>query len=419
MGCRIALLVAAIVTCSSAAESGSDSLLASVRSKVLASAETIPRYVCRQTLVRQTYASHQQPTRTCGTLPESVSFEPSQPDAMLALTNGIPGYTLISSDRANLDVMIAGGVELFSWPGGGKFLSNNPNDLLSGGFAGNGDFASFIITAFSSGQTSFQYFGLCGPAPCVRYRYDVPVAVGRYVVENPIEKTIVGYHGIIDIDPQSADLLAGTVIPTDLQKAMPMACDTGTRMMYKRTTLNASEFTIPEAVAQEYVDGNGWYFSNWIQYNGCRQYSAESTVQFGNDGTAPGLDSSQPQAARAMLHRGSTLELRLVTNLDSGLSSAGDPVEATLVRPVQASDGRAIPAGSVVSGHLTEVQRTYSPEPRVRIAIRFDTIVIDGRSTPVTLFPTGKVDRPGRGVFTFSRERVLLDRKFVSRWRVQ
>ena len=189
--------------------------------------------------------------------------------------------------------------------------------------------------------------------------------MGRYVVENPIEKIIVGYHGSIDIDPQSADLLAATVIPTDLQEAMPMACDTGIRMMYKRTTLNASAFTIPEAVAQEYVDGNGWYFSNWIQYNGCRQYSAESTFQFGNDGTAPRLDSSQPQAARAMPRRGSTLELRLVTNLDSGLSSAGDPVEAVLVRPVQARDGRAIPAGSMVSGHLTQVQRTYSPEPRL------------------------------------------------------
>jgi hypothetical protein len=315
--------------------------------------------------------------------------------------------------------MIAGGVELFSWPGGGKFLSNNPDDLLGGGFAGNGDFASFIITAFSSGQTSFQYLGPCGQTPCIRYRYDVPVAVGRYVVKNSVAKTIVGYHGSIDIDPQSADLLAATVIPTDLQKAMPMACDTGTRMMYKRTTLNASEFTIPEAVAQEYVDGNGWYFSNWIQYNGCRQYSAESTLQFGNDGTAPGPDSNQPQAAGVVPRRGSTLELRLATNLDSDFSSAGDPVEATLVRAVQARDGHAIPAGRGVSGHLTQVERIYSPKPHVRFAIRFDTIVLDGRSTPVTLFPTSKIEGRGRGVFTFSRERVVLDSKFVSRWQMQ
>jgi hypothetical protein len=232
---RIALLVAAVATCVSAA-SDSDPLLARVRSKVLASARTIPQYVCRQTLVRQTYAARRKPSRACGTLSASLSFDPSQPGTVLALTNEMPGYTLISSDRAILDVMMAGGVELFSWPGDGKFLTSDPDDLLGGGLAGNGDFASFIVTAFSSGQTSFEYRGPCAPASCVRYRYTVPAAVGRYMVKDPIEKTTVGYHGTLDIDAQSADLLAVTVIPTDISKAMPMACDLRTRMMYERTT---------------------------------------------------------------------------------------------------------------------------------------------------------------------------------------
>jgi hypothetical protein len=133
-------------------------------------------------------------------------FDPSQPDTLLALTNGVPGYTLISSDRADLDVMIADRAELFSWPGSGNFQTNNPADLLGGGFGGNGDFGSFIIVAFSSGQTSFEYLGPCRGASCVRYSYDVPVGVGQYVVEkkNPIARVTVGYHGSIDIDSQSA-----------------------------------------------------------------------------------------------------------------------------------------------------------------------------------------------------------------------
>jgi hypothetical protein len=414
MFCRITLLVAAMVTGVSAGESDSDSLLARVRSKALASAKTIPRYVCRQTLVRQVYASRKKPSRTCGTLSD---FDPSQPDTLLALTNGIPGYTLISSDRANLDVMIADRAELFSWPGSGNFQTNNPADLLGGGFGGNGDFGSFIIVAFSSGQTSFEYLGPCRGASCVRYRYNVPVGVAQYVVEkkNPIARVTVGYHGSIDIDSQSANLLAATVIPGDLSKRI--ACDIRTRMMYDRTTLNASEFTIPEAVAVEDLDANGWYFSNWIQYTGCRQYSAESTLRFGDDGPAPGPDEQKLPAA--MLGRGTTLELRLATKVDSGLSSAGDSVEARLVRAIRARDGRAIPAGTKVSGHLAQVQRTYASKPSVRFAIRFDTILINGRLTPVTLFPMGEMDGRGHGVFTFSRERVVLDSKFVSRWRVQ
>ena len=39
---------------------------------------------------------------------------------------------------------------MYSWPGGAKFETNNPDDLLGGSFAGNERLASFIITAFGS-----------------------------------------------------------------------------------------------------------------------------------------------------------------------------------------------------------------------------------------------------------------------------
>src|SRR5579871_4804818 len=165
---RIGLLMATVVTAATAADIDPGSLLASVQSKVLAGARNFPRYICQQTLVRQTYSSRKHRSQACGTLPESVSFNSSQPDTERALTNGVPGYTLISSDRAKLDVMIAGDEELFSWPGGGKFQTDSLNDLLGGGFSGNGDFANFITTVFSSGQTSFEFLGPCGPS-CVRY----------------------------------------------------------------------------------------------------------------------------------------------------------------------------------------------------------------------------------------------------------
>jgi hypothetical protein len=418
MCCRITLCAVAMITCASAADIDPVTLLERVRAKVLASAQTVPRYVCRQSLVRQTYATLRKPSQACGTLSEARPSDPSHPDAVLALSNGIPGFTLISADRARLDVMIADGVELFSWPGGGKFQTNNPDDLLGGGFAGNGDFASFIITAFTSGQTNFEYVGSCGSASCVRYRYDVPVGVSRYVVENPVEKVQVGYHGSIDIDAESATLLAATVIPTGLSERMRVACDVRTRMTYVRAALNASEFTIPQTAEKEYLDAEGWYFSNWIQYTGCRQYSAESTLRFGDDQAASVPDGQTAQAAAAMPRRGATLELRLATKLDSDLSSAGDRVEATLVRAVPASRGRMIPAGSVVSGHLAQVEKTYSPKPKVKFAIRFDTIVVGGKPMPVAVFPTGKMDGRGHGVFTFSQPRVALDSKFVTRWRV-
>ena len=47
--------------------------------------------------------------------------------------------------------------------------------------------------------------------------------------------------------------------------------------------------------------------------------------------------------------------------------------------------------------------------------MRLDTILIGGKPTPVTLVP---MDAKGRGVFTFTREKVVLDTNYVSRWRL-
>jgi hypothetical protein len=44
--------------------------------------------------------------------------------------------------------MLAGGQELFSWPGGRSFGTQDPNDLLGGGLSGSGDFANFLISVF-------------------------------------------------------------------------------------------------------------------------------------------------------------------------------------------------------------------------------------------------------------------------------
>ena len=55
------------------------------------------------------------------------------------------------------------------------------------------------------------------------------------------------------------------------------------------------------------------------------------------------------------------------------------------------------------------------PKPGVSFVMRLDTILIGGKPTPVTLVP---MDAKGRGVFTFTREKVVLDTNYVSRWRL-
>jgi hypothetical protein len=70
------------------------------------------------------------------------------------------------------------------------------------------------------------------------------------------------------------------------------------------------------------------------------------------------------------------------------------------------------------------VERTYAPRPAVSVAMRFDAIIfdaiiLDGAPVGLNLIPVGKQDVRGRAVFNFRQEKVILDDKFVSQWRVR
>ena len=399
------LLLAGSIAIVWAGDTDSASLLARVQSKVRDNARKIPRYVCRQRIERQGFALVNGFSRACGTLPEQGSSE-------------VPHLSLRMADRARLDVMLTESSELFSWPGGRRFDTNSPDDLLVGGMSGSGDFATFVISVFTFDQVTFEYLGVCEGGSCVRYRYNVPREVSRYLVKGTLSEATVGYHGTFDVDPQSADLMQMTVVPTDLSEVLFEACDFRTRMTYTRTTTLAGEFMIPASTEMEYLAKDGSYSLNRISYESCRQYTSESVLSFGDDfrGTT---SERQAKVSEALPVVGSELRLRLASKIDSELGSAGDSVEATLVRAVRNTNGGAIPAGTIIGGHLAQLESVYVPRSQVIIAIRFDTIVLNGTPVPIALNPIGKMDSRGRGIFSFPGPRVVLDKQFVSRWRVR
>ena len=395
----------------SAGDIDSAALLSRAQSRIRNNAGKIPRYVCRQKIERTAFA-RLAPNLTVSVNKAGICW--TLPDRGLPK---VPSLSLIQADRAHLDVMLAQGAEFFSWPGGRSFDTSDPGDLLGGGLSGSGDFASFVINVFAGDEVTFEYLGTCPSAACARYRYDVPLQVSHYIVKSVLETVTVGYHGTFDLDPQSAELVRMTVAPTELSEALPGACDIRTRMTYTRTTMQAGEFMIPESTEMEYLDGEGSYSLNRVSYEGCRQYTSESVLTFGDD-TPQLLTGDNTKISQAPPVAGSELTLRLASKIDSEHGSAGDNLEATLVRAVQDTEGGSIPAATIIRGHLAELQRVYFPRRQVVIAIRFDTIVLNGSPIRLTLEPIGKMDRHGRGIFSFPGQRVMVDRHFVSRWRV-
>ena len=76
---------------------------------------------------------------------------------------------------------------------------------------------------------------------------------------------------------------------------------------------------------------------------------------------------------------GTTLPLELTTAVSSATAQVETPVTARLRRAVIVDGETVLPAGAVVNGEVSEVDRAGRVQGRSRLALRFTSIVIDGR----------------------------------------
>lgn len=393
------LLASILAGAAAAADVDSAALLNSLKARVRENATTIPRFVCRIRLEREDYTTPQA-GGACRIPGEREFPEPQQP--------------LELKDRANLDVMLSQKSELFAWPGGQRFDADSPNNLLGDGFAGSGDFAGFALTVFTSPASTFTYLGPCGSGTCVRYRYEVPSFASHYFIRTAMSEVNVGYHGTFDVNPDTVDLISLIVIPTDVHKAVPEACDLRASMIYAKAAIATGVFTIPQSTEKLYTASDGTVFRNLISYQGCRQYSSESSISFGDEESASAQGSTE-RLGSSLPAPGTTLELRLASKIDSDKNAAGDAIEAKLAKPVKDSEGHTIAAGTVFRGHLGHMENIYGPRPRVLVSLRLEEMVVRGKPVPVTLRPTGFVDQRGRQQFSFAGRRVVVQSQLVFR----
>ncbi len=75
---------------------------------------------------------------------------------------------------------------------------------------------------------------------------------------------------------------------------------------------------------------------------------------------------------------GTVLPLTLRSAVGSDTSSVEDPVRATLRRPITVGGTQVLPAGAVVTGHVTDAARSARVKGRGRIAFRFNQIDLPG-----------------------------------------
>jgi len=94
--------------------------------------------------------------------------------------------------------------------------------------------------------------------------------------------------------------------------------------------------------------------------------------------------AGRPEYREVTIPAGTALPLRLTSNVGSDISGLEDPVHAQLRRSVVVRGVGALPAGSAVSGYVTEAKQSAKVKGRARVGFRFNTISARGESYRVS-----------------------------------
>ena len=90
---------------------------------------------------------------------------------------------------------------------------------------------------------------------------------------------------------------------------------------------------------------------------------------------APPVDTA-PEMMDLVVPADSVLGLQIERTISSEAARVEDRVEARVTRDVRVGDRVAIPAGSLVQGSVTEVERGGKVKERAKLGIRFHTVVL-------------------------------------------
>jgi hypothetical protein len=109
----------------------------------------------------------------------------------------------------------------------------------------------------------------------------------------------------------------------------------------------------------------------------------------------PAVTSTAPTASGWMVPVGTEMDLRLQSTLSSATAQVEDRFEATTIVDLRRDDRVLIPAGSVVRGIVSAVDRAGRLDRKGSLTVIFDEITIRGRHYPIRATVTQAIESEG------------------------
>jgi hypothetical protein len=120
-----------------------------------------------------------------------------------------------------------------------------------------------------------------------------------------------------------------------------------------------------------------------------------NTLRQGARSALGGVIASAPEAGPNEVPVGTEIDVRLQTPLSSSTAQVEDRFEATTVLNLDNAERILIPAGSVLRGIVSSVDRAGRVDRTGRLTLSFDQITIRGRSYPIRATVTQALESEG------------------------
>jgi hypothetical protein len=369
------LLGAALTAlCSAQQQPDPMQLLVQLRHKVANSISRIPRYLCTETVERQTF---QLPLRALSVV--------SCPKIMSAVQDSKKKAQLLYTDRLRLDVAVIDKQETYSWVGEGRFGDQSLGDLVNAGLTSTGSFGSFLEAIFVGDGATFSYLGesKLDNRRVLQYGFQIPLPHSTYRISNAWLKRFTAYSGSFTADAETLDLLKlelhADPIPFELG-----FCEVSTEMDYTKLRMNNLDFLLPAEATTLLIGSDGHQSVNRTVFSSCHQFLGESKLMFEDQPTGPTISRTTPQAVQ--IPPGETVLIGLAEKIDPATAGAGDPVKGRLTQPVEIPALRlTLPKGTVLHGRICELVVRYGDAATLNFGLKWETMEFGGINQTVHL----------------------------------
>ena len=275
-------------------------------------------------------------------------------------------------DVLRLEVALVGGKEHFAWPGSKKFEDTEIGDLVpAGGAIGSGIFASHAHAIFVGNVAGFHFEGFSEDGKTAKFHFTVPQGFSGYVVKNGRgDQATVAYHGSFRIDKELQRVTRIEVEADDIPVRVEIKSATNS-MDYGDIRIGERDYWLPVSASLKIENLlTPSEFTNAIRFSGCRQFSGESTLSFGD---APADLHPEPVKQEIVkIPKDTTLTISLDRELDQAELATGDAIEARLAGAVKHRGIEYFPKGARVEGHIVLLRNIPGGSTAV---IRFERIV--------------------------------------------